>query len=134
MVADFVGLMEGDPEADILLRRGDLISVATRRDFVSVLGLVYDPGNIPFEGGVGVEEYIQRAGGYAEKADKGKTRVIRAGSGEWVPSGEAKVLGPGDTIWIPEKTDRDYWRIFQDTLTVTAQVLTIYLIVDRATQ
>lgn len=135
MVANFVAVFEeGNSEADLLLRRGDLISVATRRDFVSVLGLVADPGNIPFQPGLGVEQYIERAGGFAEQADEGNTRVIRAGTGEWVPADEAKQLNSGDTIWVPEKPDRDYWQIFRDTLTVTAQVLTIYLIADRAVQ
>jgi hypothetical protein len=39
-------------------------------------------------------------------------------------------LEPGDTIWIPEKRDRDWWAAFKDTLAMTTQILTLYLIVD----
>jgi hypothetical protein len=76
---------------------------------------------------------VTRAGGYAEDADRGNTRVIRAGSGEWIRLSEVSEVNPGDTIWIPEKQERDYWATFKDILSVTAQILTVYLIVDRAT-
>lgn len=135
MVVDFHELfVDHDPEEDLLLRRGDVINIATRRDFVSVLGMVSDPGNIPYEAGLNVKEYIDRSGGYADRADKGKTRVIKAGTGEWVRSDDAQDLGPGDTVWVPEKADRDWWGVFKDVVGVTTQILTIYLIAERATQ
>ncbi|MEZ4653874.1 MAG: SLBB domain-containing protein [Candidatus Eisenbacteria bacterium] len=135
MVVDFHQLfIQRDLTQDLLLRRGDIINIATRRDFVSVLGLVADPGNIPYERGLTVKEYIERSGGYAERADRGKTRVIRAGTGEWIPGADVKDLGPGDTVWVPEKPDRDWWGGFKDVVSVTTQILTIYLIAERATQ
>lgn len=135
MVVDFQELFdEHDAEEDLILRRGDVINIATRRDFISVLGLVSDPGNIPFEAGLEVEDYIERSGGYADRADEGKTRVIKAGSGEWVRGDDAHDLGPGDTVWVPEKPDRDWWGGFKDVVSVTTSILTIYLIAERATQ
>jgi protein involved in polysaccharide export with SLBB domain len=135
MVVDFHELfVEHDREDDLLLRRGDVINIATRRDFISVLGMVSDPGNIPYERGLDVEDYIDRSGGYADRADEGKTRVIRAGTGEWVRGDDARNLGPGDTVWVPEKPDRDWWGGFKDVVGVTTQILTIYLIAERATQ
>jgi protein involved in polysaccharide export with SLBB domain len=133
MIVDFHRLLtDGDPSQDILLRHGDLITIPTRRDFISVLGMVGSPGNILYEPGLRPRDYIDLAGGFAEKADKGKARVIRATGGEWVSLKDADILGSGDTIWIPEKQPSRFWDTFKDALLITTQILTIYLIADRA--
>jgi len=133
MVVDFHALLvAGDAEQDLLLRHGDLIVIPKTRDFVSVLGMVASPGNIMFEAGLTPEQYIRRAGGFAEKAARGRTRVIRASTGEWISIGEVDRLEAGDTIWVPEKPERHYWALFKDILQVTTQIVTIYLVVDRA--
>lgn len=135
MVVDFTRLFrKGDKSQDIALMAGDLIDVPPRKNFVSVLGQVAFPGNVIHQPGLGVQQYIQRVGGYSDRADKGDVRVIRVATGEWVQADRAGLLEPGDTIWVPEKADRDYWNIFKESLTVVTQVLTVYLIVDRATQ
>jgi protein involved in polysaccharide export with SLBB domain len=133
MVVDFHALInDHDPSQDLLLRSGDLIVIPKQRDFVSVLGMVRSPGNVMFEPGRSAEEYIRQAGGFAEKASKGKARVIRASTGEWVSLGEAGRIESGDTIWIPEKPQRKYGQLFKDIILVTTQIVTIYLVVDRA--
>jgi protein involved in polysaccharide export with SLBB domain len=133
MVVDFHKLIaEGDASQDVLLRRGDLITIPTRRDFISVLGMVGSPGNILYSSGLRPMDYVEMAGGFAEKADRGKTRVIRAAGGEWVSIEDADTLGPGDTIWIPEKQPSRFWETFKDVLAVTTQIMTIYLIADTA--
>ncbi len=135
MVVDFVKLRtSGDPVHDILLRSGDLIEIPPQKDFVSVLGEVATPGNIVHESGVSADDYIQMAGGYADNADRGKVRVIRVATGEWVDRKDAGEIRAGDTIWVPEKAERNYWNIFKESLAVVTQILTVYLIVDRATQ
>lgn len=133
MIVDFHALLEeGDTSQDLRLRHGDLVSIPKLRDFVSVLGMVASPGNVIFEEELSAEDYLARAGGYAEKADRGKTRVIRAATGEWVSLGEVSELEAGDTIWVPEKPERDYWALFKDVIQVTTQIVTIYLVVDTA--
>lgn len=135
MVVDFVKLFgEAAENQDLLLRSGDLIDVPPQKDFVSVLGEVAAPGNVYHRPELGIDAYISLAGGYSSNADRGKVRVIRVASGEWVEKGDAGPLQSGDTIWVPEKPDRDYWGIFRDTLGVVTQLLTVYLIVDRATE
>ena len=133
MVVDFERLLLGGDEAqNVLLRSGDLISVPTRRDFVSVLGMVADPGNVLHSPGYDPEDYIRLAGGFAEKADKGKARVIRAAGGEWISLKDVDGIEAGDTIWVPEKPERQFWQTFKDIIAVTTQIVTIYLVVDRA--
>ena len=134
MVVDFVQLFrKGETSQDLLLRSGDLIDVPPQKDFVSVLGEVSAPGNVFYRGSLGIDSYISLAGGYSSNADRGKVRVIRVATGEWVEKDKAEPMQAGDTIWIPERPDRDYWRYFRETLSVVTQILTVYLIVDRAT-
>ncbi|MBD3161451.1 MAG: hypothetical protein GF346_04495, partial [Candidatus Eisenbacteria bacterium] len=133
MVVDFRKLLEDeDSSQNILLRRGDRITIPSVKDFVSVLGMVRAPGNVLHDPALDPEDYIDRAGGYAEKADRGDARVIRAAGGEWVSLGDVDRVEPGDTIWIPEKGERRFWETFQSVIAVTTQIVTIYLVVDRA--
>ncbi len=133
MVVDFIGLLqEKNPANDIILEYDDLITIPSRRDFVKVLGLAATPGNVPYRPGLTPSDYIRLAGGYSERADRRRTRIIRAATGEWVSMGKLDQVGPGDTIWIPEKTDRQYWAAFKEVITITTQLLTIYIVIDRA--
>jgi len=134
MAVDFVALFErGDRSQDPLLRDGDVVNILPRKTYVTLAGQVALPGNVPFEAELQVEDYIARGGGYSWKASKGSTVVIRASTGEWIPKGQARRIGPGDTIWVPEKPDRDYYALFKDTLTVVAQLATVYLVVKTST-
>jgi len=135
MVVDFSRALENhDPDENVLLYRGDLVVIPLRKNFVNVLGMVEKPGNVLYRPGLRAKDYINRAGGYAEDASKGKSRVIPAAGGAWMRLGEAGALDPGDVVFVPEKPERDLWKIFRDGLTVTAQILTVYLVVDRALQ
>ena len=122
--------LEGDQTEDVLLRRGDILSVPLATQSVKVSGQVASPGAVKFEAGKPVRWYIDEAGGYGWRAEKGETRVIRARTGEWIPGNRAKVVEVGDTIWVPEKPERDYWELFRDYLVVVGQIATIYLVVD----
>ncbi|MFH1277259.1 MAG: SLBB domain-containing protein [Candidatus Eisenbacteria bacterium] len=134
VVVDFEALFRrGDPEQDVLLRRGDIITVPQLSRTITVSGQIVNPGRIPFKEGEDYRYYVTRAGGYAARASKGKIRIIKGSTGIWFDRGETK-LEPGDTIWIPEKPDRDYWELFKDFMTVAAQVATVYLVVDQATK
>ncbi|MBN1826477.1 MAG: SLBB domain-containing protein [Candidatus Eisenbacteria bacterium] len=134
VVVDFVSLFrENDAEEDILLRRGDVVTVPQMSKTITVSGQIVNPGRLPFTEGEDYRYYIERAGGYARRASKGKIRIIKGSTGIWFNRGETD-LEPGDTIWIPEKPDRDYWALFKDFMTVAAQVATVYIVVDQATK
>jgi len=132
VVVNFEALfVDGDMAEDLLLRRGDVLTVPTATRSVKVAGQVASPGAVAYEEGKPVRWYINRAGGYGWRAAEGKTRVIRARTGEWISSRKAKAVEVGDTIWVPEKPERDYWQLFKDYLGVAGQIATIYLVVDR---
>lgn len=132
---DFVALfLHGDQTYDINVRPGDEITIPRIQPYVTVVGEVARPGNIPFDPQMSVEQYVERSGGYTWRASKGRVSVIKALTGEWAEKGKVKRLGPGDTIWIPRKPRRDYWKGFTDTIGLVAQLATIYLVINTATK
>ncbi|MDH7514645.1 MAG: SLBB domain-containing protein [Bacteroidota bacterium] len=131
---DFIRLfIEGDKTADVLLQDGDEIVIPASGNSVFVYGQVRIPGHVPFVAGEDESYYIERAGGYTEAATRGKTRVIKAGTKNWVDEGSGP-LGPGDMIFVPRQIDRDfnyYFTLARDFLTVAVSVVTIYLLVRQ---
>ena len=134
MVVDFEqALNHGSQRENVLLERGDLITIPSRKDYVQLLGMVARPGNVTYRPGLNASGYVRAAGGFADRADKGDMRVIKAGTGEWIKPSEAGKLSPGDVVFVPEKGRTDFWRLFRDTLTVAAQLAAIYLVFETAT-
>jgi len=115
-------LLKGSPR-DLPLEEGDVLRIPRKRDTVTVRGAVREPGRIvPFAGKTGTDEYVRRAGGYADTADRGQAQLMRpngtvvplrrdllawnADASRWeIPAlvGGAPAIGPGDTILVPRK-------------------------------
>jgi protein involved in polysaccharide export with SLBB domain len=123
----------GDRTFDVILQPNDVIHVPRIDSLIYVSGRVGLPGGVPFVSGKGAGYYILKAGGVTHDAVRGKAKVIRA-SGEVVDDDDASKLEPGDAIWVPRKGDRSRWDTFRDIITVLAQLATIYVVIDRATQ
>ena len=132
MVMDFEKALKGDPQENLFLRRGDLIVIPLKKEYVNVLGMVSFPGNVIYRPGLKAGDYVNLTGGYAEDADKGDARVIKGEGGEWKKFGDAGELDPGDVVFIPEKSKGQFWSTLQDALTISVQILTVYLVADRA--
>jgi len=133
MVVNFnQALVHGNERDNVLLQRGDLVVIPSRKDYIGIIGEVANPGNIAYRPGLNASGYIRSVGGFSDKAAKSRTRVIKAGTGEWMKPGEAGKLAPGDVVFVPEKQPHDFWRLFRETLTVAAQLAAIYLVLDTA--
>ncbi len=132
VVTDFRSLYKDESgEENILLRRGDLIEIPRQTKTITVSGQAVNPGKIPFEEDRDYQYYIERAGGFARRANKGKIRIIKAVTGQWFDRDETP-LEPGDTVWIPEKSQHDYWALFKDFMTISAQVATVVIVINNA--
>lgn len=93
---------EGNTTQDITLRDGDVVSIPPTPNTVYVWGYVGSLGYIPYKAGATVDYYLAAAGGYAEGAQEGKTRVIKARTRKWVEPDET-IIQPGDEIFVPQR-------------------------------
>ncbi len=133
MSVDFVRLfVQGDSSQNVVLKNGDVVTIPKKKTFVQVAGQVLYPGNVKFHPHWKVKDYIRFAGGFNWNARKGKMRIIRAKTGEWMKVSQVRFLEPGDVIWVPEKPVRDYWKIFREFMLAASQAATVYLVVRNA--
>ena len=111
---------------DLILKKEDIISVPEKKNYVSIIGQVVNPGSIIYDENLKVKDYVQLAGGFSWRAIEGDIRVIKANTGEWVEEDDLVSLEPGDTIWILEDPPPPkFWDVFLTSLTVVAQLAAI---------
>jgi len=103
---------------------------------VKVTGAVGFPTSIIFERGKSLGDYVSRAGGYADLADKWKTHVVYPnGMSKQIRKiwGDPKVL-PGSTIVVPVKspdTGTGKLETMKEIASILASVATVWLVIDR---
>jgi protein involved in polysaccharide export with SLBB domain len=119
------------PELDILLRGGDVVRVDQLIASVRVEGEVRRPGIVEFEPRRTLREYVTLAGGYSERAARGKVRITRSVTGQSLRARDVQAVAPGDLIWVPERPDATVWQHLQSLITVAAQVATLIIVVRR---
>ncbi|MGB2768889.1 MAG: SLBB domain-containing protein, partial [Candidatus Zixiibacteriota bacterium] len=135
VACDFEKLLaDGLKEYDITLKSGDVIRIPPKSMVVNVSGSVVNPGLVPYEPGKDYRYYIARAGGFSWKARQNKIMVIKGQTGERMRPSTRRKIDPGDTILVPERPERDYWKLFRDTILVLGNVATIYLVIQQATE
>ena len=124
-------LLAGDLSADVALRDGDSVFVPPVNLGVQVVGHVHRPGILSYQPEFSVNDYVEKAGGYTNLADKKSLRLVRAGSGLLEkPNGASGPL-PGDQILIPGKSHKSAWTTVRDVLAVVGVVAVTYIIVDE---
>ena len=84
---------------NLALFAGDSIHVPEYQPVVSVEGAVNSPVSVAYERGRGTGYYIERAGGYARHADKGRTYVVQANGSVFTRSATPE---PGARVVVPE--------------------------------
>lgn len=84
--------------SNIRLQDGDIITIPERADSVLLAGEVLVPQAMVYIAGESVRDYIRRAGGFTDRADKRNVLVVRQ-NGEVVAASDA-ALRPGDEILV----------------------------------
>jgi polysaccharide export outer membrane protein len=119
--------LKGNQDLDLLLRDGDVVRVERPVSSVRVDGEVRRPGILNFKRGESVEDYVAQAGGYTNRAWRGKLRVTRAVSGQTLLARNVRTLDPGDFVWVPERPDITRWEQGREVLTALASVATVII-------
>jgi protein involved in polysaccharide export with SLBB domain len=100
-------VLAAHPALDPLLEAGDVIYIPQRPSTVTVLGEVMQPGSYSYQPGLTVDDYVRRAGGYAQFSNEGLTFIVQPdGSARkvetsWLGFGDSSVLPPGSSIVVP---------------------------------
>ncbi|MDZ7261638.1 MAG: SLBB domain-containing protein [candidate division KSB1 bacterium] len=119
-----------DKREDVVLEDEDVIYVPKAPTVVTVTGRVSNPGGVLYEKGKSLKYYLKKAGGATWDANVRKTKITKV-TGEILDDEDVKEFVPGDIIWVPRKPHRDWWEIFRLTIATTAQVATIFLIIQN---
>ena len=132
---DFVALFRlGETRYDIMLTDGDMVIVPAHTGFVNVIGRVAQPGLVVHKTGADLNHYLDGAGGYGWRANRGGTFLIKGASGAAIKQSDVHSVDPGDIIIVPTKRPKSFWRGFKESLVVAANLATIYLVIDQATR
>ena len=106
-------IVEGRPEADIVLKGGDELRVPDQRQEVTVLGEVQYATSHVFTRSLSRDDYIDRSGGLSQRADKKRIYVVRANGevvadsgGGWFRRDVGGDIRPGDSIVVPLDVDQ----------------------------
>ena len=141
VATDMEGALRGS-NANLHLVPGDSIVVPRYDPTVLVTGAVGFETRVRYEDGRGIDHFIERAGGYADDADRHRTTVTQH-------NGERRVVnirrfffdskpepGPGATIYVPAKPvgvqGVNWDRVLTRVLSVATAAATVWLAVDRA--
>jgi protein involved in polysaccharide export with SLBB domain len=132
MVLKYVELArESDPEgrvvvsengqvANIRLENGDVIVIPKKSDIVTISGEVFMPKAMVYARNATIEDYIIRAGGYAQRADR-QHIVVMHPNGR-VQIGNKQRVMPGDQIIVFPRIDQKNMQNARDWLQVLSQI------------
>ena len=94
--------------ADIVLRDGDRIIVPVFTNTVKINGEVMFSNTTPFVKGKNLKYYIEKAGGYSQRAKRSKAYVVYMnGSVAKAKKRSSKLVQPGCEIVVPARQERE---------------------------
>lgn len=99
-------VLAAHPNQDPLLETGDVVFIPQRPATVAVLGEVMQPGSYSYQPGMTVQDYVKKAGGYAQYSEDDLTFIVEPdGSARKVENSwlhyDASALPPGSAIVVP---------------------------------
>lgn len=97
----YINLRDPQEIKSVILFHGDQLYIPRDEKTIFVFGQVNNPGYFPFlkSQDNNVQDYIQRAGGFALSADEERVFIIKAGNASWFKPGETD-LESGDRIFV----------------------------------
>ncbi|HEX7035952.1 MAG TPA: polysaccharide biosynthesis/export family protein [Pseudomonadales bacterium] len=86
---------------DIRLQDGDVITIPERSDSLLISGEVLIPQAVVYTEDQRLRDYIERAGGFTERADRSRVLIVRR-NGEVVPARGAELRAGDEILVLPE--------------------------------
>ncbi|QLE86123.1 sugar transporter [Shewanella sp. Scap07] len=124
LVVDLSAISVGIEKADLQLEDSDVLYVPSTKQTIAVMGEVQYAATHRFKDGLTIDQYLNMSGGMRERADEGRTYVIKANGSVMLPKrsmwfSSEDSLQPGDTIIVPLDTE------YKDNLALWTQVTSI---------
>nr|WP_245608378.1 SLBB domain-containing protein [Shewanella waksmanii] len=124
LVVDLSAISMGVKDADLMLEDSDVLYVPSNRQTISVMGEVQHAATHRYKAGLTLDQYLQMSGGVRERADDGRTYIVKANGAVVLPTrsmwfSSDTQLEPGDTVIVPLDTE------YKDNLTLWTQVTSI---------
>lgn len=98
-----VVLANREDAPETLLEDGDVIRIPEQSNLVLVSGEVLFPNALVFDPGANIDDYVERAGGYNQGADKARVVLVRQDGS--VADARASTLLPGDEVMVLPKIE-----------------------------
>jgi polysaccharide biosynthesis/export protein len=134
-------LQDASAPGNILLEPGDSLHVPEYDGTVNVTGAVLLEAKVLYNRRHSVRDYIERAGGFADNANR-RAVVITYASGErrtgqrFLLSTSYPDVGPGSTIYVPELTPSEmrgvnWGEVISRSTAIMTAFATLYLALNR---
>ncbi len=108
-------------QLNVLLEDGDTLVIPRHTNVIRIGGEVLVQQAVIFRPGLTAQDYIDRAGGYSDRADDDKVILMHADASVEVTDPDTKVR-PGDEILVPPEVDFKELQIAMDIMQVIYQV------------
>ena len=106
--------------ADIYLEDGDEIIIPPKSDVVLISGEVMMPQAVVWNTDLGLEDYIQGAGGYSDRADKKRQLIVKP-NGQVLFAKETSISA-GDQVLILPRFDSKNMQVLKDISQILYQI------------
>jgi protein involved in polysaccharide export with SLBB domain len=120
---------------DLILQQGDIISVPKQLQTVRLRGEFLYPITVRFDNKYKFKDYMSQAGGFTDKAHRGKTYIIYANGS--VDRTKRTIFGnkyprvqPGSEIIVPTKPEKEGLSA-QAWIAISTSIATFVLVVER---
>jgi len=112
--------MENGRLNNLRLEDGDVIIVPVATDVITINGEVRVPQALVYQPGISVREYVEKAGGYTERADENGFMIMRVNGA--VEIGDDVTVGPGDQIVVLPEVQTKALQFAKDLIQILYQV------------
>ncbi len=106
--------------SNLRLEDGDVIVVPVATDVITINGEVRVPQALVHQPGLSVRDYVEKAGGYTERADENGFMVMRVNGS--VDIGDDVTVGPGDQIVVLPEVQTKNLQFAKDLIQILYQI------------
>ncbi|MFN8359411.1 MAG: SLBB domain-containing protein [Candidatus Kapaibacterium sp.] len=126
IMIDFTKLNDKNTK-QIYLKDLDSIYIPSKNSFINVTGRVAAPGRVLYNPAFSYDDYIDKAGGFSNRADRSEAMIVKQKGERYLASDSKAKIEPGDHILVPEEPESKtkFMDILTTTLTITAQIVTV---------